>query len=185
VKLEMNQPNEIDPFAPPMTSTDAPPRGGRDGAWNQLGGLVTSTEAVLPDRCVKCNRPTEGHHLKRTMYWHSPWLYLLCISIWIYLIVALIVRKKAIVTFGLCPEHQAARRKGIWMAWGIVAATVVAIVALNDAGWGLVAFLAGLVGLVVAVRLRVAVLRPTRIDGTHAYIAGAGEAFVASLPPLR
>jgi hypothetical protein len=183
----MNRPNEIDPFAPPLTALDVTPRAGAEGAWNQLGKLVTSREVALPDRCVKCNQPAAGRPLRRIMYWHSPWLYLLCVSIWIYLIVALIVRKKANLTYGLCLEHGASRRKAIWTAWGVVAATVIAVAALAEMDLGALAAVAtivGLVALVVVVRLKVAVLRPARIDATYAYVRGAGEPFIASLPRL-
>jgi hypothetical protein len=183
----MNQPNRIDPFAPPTTALDGAPRGGGEGAWNQLGRLVTSREVALPDRCVKCNRPTQGRPLKRAMYWHSPWLYLLAVSIWIYLIVSLIVRKKATITFGLCAEHGARRRSGVWMAWGVVAVTVIGAIALaetDQGGWAVLLGFVGLIALVVIARLKLAVLRPARIDESYAYILGAGEPFLASLPRL-
>src|SRR5947209_12297282 len=66
-----------------------------DGLWRDGKTLVVHKGASLPDRCIKCNEPAEGLSLNRKLVWHQPWLYLLIIpSIWIYAVVALIVRQK-------------------------------------------------------------------------------------------
>ena len=77
--------------------------------------LVVSTfDHEFPDRCVICNCPAEGFRLKRTAYWHPGWVYLLIlISIVIYAVVALIVRKSVRLEYGLCPKHKARRVTGI------------------------------------------------------------------------
>ena len=68
------------------------------GGWRDGDLLVISEGAKLPDRCVKCNQPAEGYLLQRKLNWHEPtWYLLVIISPLLYIIVALIIRKKAIV----------------------------------------------------------------------------------------
>ena len=58
------------------------------GVWRDGDILVMHKEAVLPDRCIKCNAPCNGYRLKRNLSWHRPaWFLLIFISLWIYLIV--------------------------------------------------------------------------------------------------
>ena len=74
-------------------------------------------QALLPNRCIKCNEPA-GRTLKRTLSWHHPALYF---SIFggalIYVLLALILRKTAIVEIGLCEDHSAVRRRDIAITW--------------------------------------------------------------------
>src|SRR5205085_3670359 len=94
----------------------APPAGLR--LWRSDRLLVMSREATLPDRCVKCNAPAHGQRLRRNLYWHSSYLYLLLLlNLLIYLIVAIIVRKRAKVEIGLCDSHRHQRWLAITLAW--------------------------------------------------------------------
>jgi hypothetical protein len=78
--------------------------------WRSDKLLVAAPGAELPDRCVKCNAPAGGRRLKRTLYYHHPAIYLLLLcNLIIFAIVALIVRKRAVLQIGLC-EHHLARR---------------------------------------------------------------------------
>jgi hypothetical protein len=61
------------------------------GVWREGSTLVMSKDALLPDRCVKCNAFTTGR-LKRKLSWHPPAYYLLLIVAWlVYLIVSMII----------------------------------------------------------------------------------------------
>jgi hypothetical protein len=183
----MSSSSQINPYEAPKVAIDGAPGAGQ-GAWSHAGQLVTSSVAVLPDRCVRCNRPAEGYQLRRTLYWHSPWLYLLVVQIWIYVIVGLIMRKKAIVTHGLCPEHRASRATWLWISWGILLAGLVAAPALAialDSGGPMMGMVVGIVVAAFTFRFKVATLRPARINREYAYLVGAGDEFLATLPRFQ
>ena len=67
--------------------------------WRMNKRLVTRTETVFPDRCIKCNAPANGFRLKRTLYWQHPaYYFLLLCNLLVLLIVILIVRdRKSVV----------------------------------------------------------------------------------------
>jgi GYF domain 2 len=86
-----------------------------DSLWRSGKRVVARTETVFPDRCVKCNESAGGFRLKRTLYWAHPayWL-IFIVSRLIWVIVYLIVRKKAVVHIGLCERHRSSRK--LWIA---------------------------------------------------------------------
>ena len=68
--------SEVNPFASPL-STDlvaAVPAQPQENQWVYRKGklLVMHKQAVLPDRCVKSNRPAYGQRLKRKLYLVPP-----------------------------------------------------------------------------------------------------------------
>jgi hypothetical protein len=101
-----------------------------DGLWRDGPLLVMRKDAELPDRCVKCNTPAEGRRLRRNLSWHpGAWYLLVLVSLPIYVIVALIVRKTARIEVGLCADHRARRRRAIAVGW-----------ALSLAGFGMIIY---------------------------------------------
>src|SRR5207249_3666533 len=86
--------------------------------WRQNRQMILRSETPLPDRCVRCNAPANGYKLKRQLYWHPSAYYLLIlISLLIYVIVAVIIRKKALIHVGLCDQHRAQRKWTILGSW--------------------------------------------------------------------
>jgi hypothetical protein len=78
--------------------------------------LVVPRDSVLPPRCVKCaNIPIEPW-VRITFSWHHPGYYFLLISPVLYVIVALIVRKRIKLSIPLCKAHKSIRKKRLWMA---------------------------------------------------------------------
>lgn len=155
------------------------------GLYRQKKLLVTRSETSMPDRCVKCNAPANGFRLKRQLFWHHPGLYLLIlISLLIYIIAALIVRKKAVLHIGLCEAHRTQRR------WIIAGSWVAGLggLGLLLAGIGWESWLAVLMGLIVMFAGLVvgAVLGPvvaaSRIDKDVVKVRGVGPQFLAELP---
>jgi predicted Zn finger-like uncharacterized protein len=160
------------------------------GVWRDGNRLVMSHDAQLPYVCIKTNLPADDW-LRRKLYWHNPWLYLLVlVSIWIYVIVALIVRQKADIRVGLCRAQIVRRRWVIAGAWiAVLLGIVLCIGGLansqppNNSGWivalaGLILLLAGaILGAVLA-----RIVAPTRITKECVWIKGAHPEFLASLP---
>jgi hypothetical protein len=92
--------------------------GQSSGVWREGDKLVMHKQAFLPDRCVKCNAPTNNEYLTRKLSWlHPAWLLLILASWLIYLIVYLAIRKKADVALGLCEQHRNNRKNAIAIGW--------------------------------------------------------------------
>jgi hypothetical protein len=155
-------------------------------AWRDRKRVVTYDKSALPARCYKCNEPVAGQPLKRKLYWHPALYYILVpISILLYAVVAIIVRKRASVEVYLCPAH-AQRRKyfliGTWI--GIVFTLVLGFAGiLNNINWliGIAAILF-LVAIIIGIT-SATLARALRIKGDTVWMGGAGPEFLASLPP--
>ena len=187
--------SEINPYESPRSPEPAvvaelvEPESG--GVWRQGNVLVMHKRATLPDRCVKSNQPAHGRKLKRDLYWHHPWIYLtILISLLIYIILALILRKRAIVYIGLSEQWFAKRRRAIVIGWGLVLVSGVLVVLgfgmfgeLNEyAGvvilLGFVVFLVGAIYGLIAARM----VAPKRITDDYVWLKGVHPDFLAELP---
>ena len=179
------------PYAPPLTAPivlDAEIVADL-GLWRKGNILVMHKGSQLPLRCVKSNQPTD-RRLKRSLYWHHPAIYLsILISIWIYIILALILRKSATVYVGLCDEWFAKRHRAMFIGWFLVLAGIglfvagIATVDRSDAfPWMLVAgplvFLGGVIYGLLAARMVAAV----RISDDYVWLKGVHPSFLADLP---
>jgi hypothetical protein len=155
------------------------------GLWRKKKQVVTVSETVFPDRCVKCNAPANGFRLKRILYWQHPaYLLLLLCNLLILLIVVLIVRKKAVVHIGLCENHRARRKMGLTIGWtGTLGGFALLIGgAILQSGWtalaGLAAFLVGCIygaawGRTVAA---------AKITKENVWVSGVNREFLDTLP---
>lgn len=166
------------PYFPPASH-------GFNTIWRSKEVLVMTKQAVLPYRCIKCNEPA-GDLLKRKLQWHHPALYLLIlISILVYAIIAMVVRKTATINVGLCEEHLAARARHLKVTWALGLLCPLALLAgiyFDDIFlWFMIS-----VGLLIAaviygnVTLRVVV--PTRIDDYHVWIKGVDANYLQEFP---
>jgi hypothetical protein len=155
-----------------------------EGTWQDAGVLVVQKGATLPDRCVRCNGRANGSGYRGSFYWHPPALYLLILcGLLVYLIVALIVRKGAVVFVGLCPDHFAQRRRSrIGSALLAVVGVVFLLAAIEYGqffGWtGLAMVLGGAIWGTIGGRS----LSPVRIDDNFARFRGADPDYLAMLP---
>jgi hypothetical protein len=160
---------------------------GSDTVWVDGKSVVANDGALFPPRCYKCNAPVSGAPIKTKLYWHNP-LYLLTIfiSIIVYIIVALIVRKRATIEVFVCPEHRHRRRMAVIVCWVLLILGVVLIasgLANTNTAWisgiGLLVLIAGIVAGMGWGRLVI----PRRIKDNVVWMRGAGKEFCASLPP--
>lgn len=163
------------------------------GAWKD-GDLIAATRVVaLPHVCVKCGQPA-AERLKKTYYWHEPWIYLLILaSPIIYIIVAMILRKTATCDMGLCEHHASRRRTVLWTFWLLCllgGISFVGGIALASSGRSnedlgvamlLIGFFSALIFAIVALVCG-KTLKPTRIDDRFAWLKGAHPQMLATLP---
>ena len=150
--------------------------------------IVARDEGDLPDRCVKCNEPADEPTKTRTVYWHHPGFYVvLLVNVFVYAIVALIVRKKAKVSPGLCQAHKQRRLMGLGIGWGGFLVGFIAMMMAfgnESPGLGMLLMLATL-GSIVAGMIISRIVYPKRIDDRYVQLKGCGEAFLAELPEFR
>jgi hypothetical protein len=163
-----------------------PPSVGMPGAgvWRDKATLVMSRDALLPKRCVKCNALTDGR-LTRKLTWHHPAIYILILVAWLaYLIVALIVRKRATIEVGLCEEHRSRRRTYIWITLGLVllglAGFALAIMANDGAPalFGVLVMLTAIIFGAIAIR----VTAPSKIDDRFIWLRGVNKDYLNQFP---
>ncbi|MBN1673308.1 MAG: hypothetical protein JXR37_19840 [Kiritimatiellae bacterium] len=151
--------------------------------------LVMGRNAVLPDRCVKCNAPANGQRLTRTLYWHSPFVYLLVVvNVLLYAVIAMIVRKRVRIEVGLCRRHAVRRRVGIAVTWFCVLAAMGLFSAGIDSRIGGPLFLlalAALLGAIVCAAVTIPVISARRIDDEYVWLGGVCKAYRDALPEWR
>lgn len=174
----------LNPYAPPKASLDPQ---SPESLWRDGKVLVVRPDSPLPARCVKCNAPAHLPLKRRKMYWHPAWVYLLLfLSPLIYIIVALIVRKCATLSPGLCDAHRRRHWLGIALGWGgsLLALLLMFLGATYEycsmAVIGMILFLGAIVAGIILAR----VLQPERIDKDYIRLRGCGQAFLDTLPPF-
>jgi hypothetical protein len=178
------------PYAPPQARVSARPVVLDDGSqvWRDGDSVLMTPSGDLPPRCVKCNADAEQPVRQRTLYWHTPWLYILVlISILIYIIVALIARKSIRVSPGLCTDHRVLRRNVILGSWlGALTGFGLIAVAISESS-GLPALLGAvvLIGAMIFGMVKGRIIYAARIDQNRIELKGFGEPFLRSLPTRR
>jgi hypothetical protein len=162
-------------------------------AWRDGDKVVARDHAVLPTRCYKCNEPTTNPPLKRKLYWHPAgyyWLILLGaiirIGILLYIIVAVIVRKRATVELHVCRRHQLQRRLfliGGWLGFVLGFVMIIGTASLVNATWLKVLSVLLCLGSLITLMIGRRLVRTTLIKDGTIWMKGAGKDFLASLPP--
>lgn len=180
--------NEFNPYAPPEAAITPQQLhlAEEGGLWRDGPLLVMRKGAELPDRCLRCNAPAEGYRLKRKLSWHRRFWYLIVFfNLFIYIIVALIVRSTAKVAAPICPAHRSQRRRAIAVGWVVSLAGIGLFgfgLANPDHGW---VILLGLVvlffGLFYGI-LRSQLVIPKLIDKHFVYLKKVSPDFLEPLP---
>jgi hypothetical protein len=99
------------------------------GLWRQGKLLVMHKLAPLPDICLKSNLPATGR-LKRKLQWHHPAISITILAgLLVYVILALILTKRATIQIPLTDEWFAIRLRRILFAWGLGLVSIVLLVA--------------------------------------------------------
>jgi hypothetical protein len=180
---------DVNPYASPQTaSKSALVAPAQFGACRSGDLLVVGPNALLPHRCVKCNVPTDGQHLRFRLSWHPPIAFLgLLLGLLPYILFALVTTKRMTVHVGVCPEHKRKRRRGIACGFVGVAGGIGLIIAgagARDAAAGLLMF-AGFILILAAVVYAIIASRivwPKRITKDRAWLRGVCAEYLAAFP---
>jgi hypothetical protein len=188
----------INPYAAPQAvggySPQLPPQpGGFPGLWRQGNVLVMHKQAPLPPICLKSGQPAT-QWLRRNLQWHEPWLAITILAgVLVYVIIALIMTKRASILIGLTDEWAARRKTRIFIALGIVLAGI-ALAATgiflgnqgrDQEGWfSLVALaLFVLIGAALYGQYACRLVWPQRITDQYVWLKGVHPDFLDQLPP--
>ena len=177
----------FNPYAAPQTSA-VPLKTDGSLMWADGWKLVLLEGAVLPDNCVRCFAPAEGYRLKRNFSWHHPAIAIaILFSLPIYIILALVMRKRFRVDVPLCLRHRSRRVRGIAIGWVVAllgVAMLVLCATLSDPYsmiclfGGIAMLLGGLIGGAIMAQT----LTPTKIETGRAWFKGASPDLLAGLP---
>ena len=151
------------------------------GYWRDGKRVAMDRNAVLPDRCFKCNEPADGY--RRTVkLTHVPLGTEMMVGA-----IAYAFAKQAKVEVGLCERHRRSRAINIALiSLAILGASILVFTQVQAtdvvlpllATAGLIGGVIGLLYAAVGTRL----VRASGITDTHVWLKGAGAPFLASLP---
>jgi hypothetical protein len=168
----------VNPFAPP--EADDPRAFTVGGGRFRVQGntLIVERDGTLPALCIFSGEPTLGQRERRRLAWAPPWTAVFVISPLLYLVVYLIVRKRAWLDYALSERARARRRSGLYTLFGGIAAAVALGFIGGFADMPLLIVFAPLVFLVVLVfgMIKGRVLQVIRIDQTHVHLKLRPEA---------
>ena len=170
------------------------------GVWRKGNRLIVSKQARLPDVCVKTGDPS-FQRISRKFYWHHPAVLLtVIIHPLVYVVVALVARKRHDIQIPLSEDACDRRDTGILRSWLFI------LVGLAGTG-GTVLFFAnriygrstdesltwiGLGGLIISVltlfgavfvrQRKASILRPKHMTDSVTQFLGAGSGYLDTLP---
>lgn len=170
-----------DPYAPPESAVSTTKT---DGCRREGKFVIVPIGEDLPPRCILCNAPAQTPVKSKKVSWHSVWwVLLILVNILLYIIVALIVRKRAEVSPGFCAEHIAQRKKRGAISLLVALACFV--------GSGLLFFVqsSALAGLplipafcaMIYAAVATGTVHATEISKTYIKLKGCKEPFLASI----
>ena len=182
------------PPPPPHSPIAPPPQLMSDTLYRQGNLLVFQKYAPLPNICLKSNQPAT-RQLKRSLSWHPPAVYVgLLLGIIPFVIIALIMTKRATIYIGLSDEWFAIRKQKIARAWGISLLSIalgigmIALAAASPRSAGAFVCITGIVALVFFFvglcygNFGARMVYPARITTDFVYLKGVHPDFLARLP---
>src|SRR5690349_13863852 len=138
--------------------------------------LVMDRNAVLPDRCVKCNEAAEGYRRKLTFQHVSNTAH------FAFGAFAYAMAKRATIEVPLCQRHR--RTSAMTVGLVSLAVLILSFAVLSQPGQTSIPLLllavAGLIGGVVGLLkalFGMRLLRATKVTDTHVWLRGVGHAF--------
>jgi hypothetical protein len=158
------------------------------GVWRDGKKLVMHKQAFLPDRCVKCNAPTNGAYLHRKLsYLHPACKITILFGLigWIiYAILSATLKKKAEVDFGLCEQHVGSRKTNMVIGWAMVIFGVLLTVLAFATEKGGVIFLgiAMLIAGAIVASMAIGIVTVTKMDDNYIWMTRVNQDYLSNFP---
>jgi hypothetical protein len=188
--------DDVNPYAAPQRAWEHPAQAAPQplhplaGLWRQGNLLVMHKSAPLPDICVKSNQPAT-RRLQRKLQWHHPAVALsILIAVPVYVILALVLMKRATIMLPLSDEWYERRKRRLIFAWGsgllclgLIVVGFVLGVQVDNGGYlllSLMGFVGGIAALIYG-QYACAMVRPTRITDQYVWLKGVHPDFLQRL----
>lgn len=145
---------------------------------------VMTEESVLPDRCVRCNAPTE-RQLKRIFHSHPDYInFVAIVSLLIALVLLIFKRKGMTIHIGLCDRHFNRRLVGMFFGAGLVGLGLLMgiVTAFNGDYWLLGCGAGSLISGAFFIVLLTPTVSAERIEEPFIWLKGAHQDFLDTLP---
>jgi hypothetical protein len=158
------------------------------GVWRDGKKLVMHKQAFLPDRCVKCNAPTNGAYLHRKLSWLHPACkiaILFGLIGWIiYAILSASMKKKAEVDFGLCEQHTNSRKTHMTMGWAMVifGGFLFFLAFSTESGAMILLGIVLLIAGAIVASLAYGVVTVTKMDDQYVWMSRVNQDYLANFP---
>lgn len=161
------------------------------GMWANGNILVMHKDAQLPNYCVKSGVPAV-QRLTRKLSWHHPAIALsIFLGLLVYVILALVLTKRATIHVPLSDEWFARRRNAILTGWLVAFAGLASFVGAfflpegiqeDLAPWCVMGGIVLMIGGWVYGAMRSRIVWPSKIDDQYVYLKGVNKSLLAELP---
>jgi hypothetical protein len=185
----------INPYAAPSSDFSMALPQSSGGVFRLNGKMVMHKQAILPPRCIKTGEPAETAVSKK-LYWHHPAFFLVIfLHVFIYVVVALIVRKS--MTFAFPLTNKARGKLRMRIAIGVVCllsafgAMIGGFALANNQAQGGGGEVFGFAGLILFFILFITsivffylarLVTPTKITDQFTIVKGVSPEYLAILP---
>lgn len=189
--------DDLNPYAAPREAGYLPPQQlGMTtpfaGLWRDGNILVMHKLAPFPDICLKSNEPAT-RRLKRSLTWHHPAAYLAILAhVFIYVVIALIIRKTATIQIPLTDEWYARRQRRMLFSWGgallSIALFVASLFAIEREAWApfvLIGAIFLLLGMMIYGQRACRLVWPKRMTDDYIWLKGVHPDYLARLEPWQ
>lgn len=165
---------ENNPYAPPRSQDFFEQDTSEYDYWIDDDCLIVRKNGMLPpDICIHSGEPTDGFTMTKHFQWMPAWIYaLLLISPIIYLIVALIIKKSGVLTYGVGPKFAFRRKIGLSIGW-VGSLSMLALIILGVLYESSNLVLISVVLLIISIIVGAVLVQPfkiKKIDELYVYI---------------
>ena len=189
MNAQMNSPQQMNPqaYSPSFPHPHQQPLG---GIYRHGKEVVVHKNAMMPERCVKCNEQLSGYNsgggfVRQKYRWHNPLVYIALISPLIYIIIAAVLSQNATVDVPLCQKHldykNSTGNKLLISGVGSIFA-IFLFGSLGYAGLAFLIFFAAIIGLPLAYTYLYKPLQISKIENDYVYLKGVSDEFIDQLP---
>lgn len=176
---------DVNPFASPESTGQI--RTEKLGEYVIVDKRIHGGKVItLPYLCIRCGEKVDeenelAYRVEKQLSWIHPATLLLILVAWpIFLLVALLVRKKCSVTYTVCPECKA-KRRWLWLYFALLllsAAGMVLLTLVLENPWPMVGVLGVIIGLAVVLSKINSVLLIAWYSKEIFQLKGAGPIFL-------